>query len=79
MNTRRALAATLSVAGVAVLGVGSLPAADAAAAGVAKQTLRPASGVPMAVSGAYSPSALPTPASQTIRLLVGDDGQVRAV
>ena len=73
MNARRTLATSLSIGAIAVLGVGSLSAADAKAAGVTQQTLRPVA------SAAYNPAALPVPADRTIRLQVDETGTVHPV
>ncbi|WP_157508902.1 hypothetical protein [Luteipulveratus halotolerans] len=70
MKTPAAIATALSVGAVAVLGIGSLPAKEAAAAGISQQQLKP-------VSAAYDPSALPAAADRTITLRVDDDGHVR--
>ena len=70
MKTPAAIATALSVGAVAVLGVGSLPAKYAAAAGISQQQLKPA-------SAAYDPSSLPTAADRTITLRVDESGTVR--
>lgn len=66
----RKMGAALSMTSVAVLGVGALSPAEAAAAGVDTQQLRTVQTSPMRTEASHSPSALPAGGATAVRYLV---------